>query len=257
MISPKKKYGDDWVAWFLVLLTAFFISLAGSIILTSANAWAGSESKRTVTTQEIKESAENYLVSHLGWDPESMDVAVSYDGKDLILPEGELMLDFGMPNNSRRVGRIPLTVQVKVNDKFIKRLRMNATVAVIQDVIRTINSVQRKTIIGKSDVIVDRVRTERVLKDIPTQLDKVIGQEATRNLQTGKIIKFRDFKKVPLVKRGSRVIILATKGPMKITAPGAVREEGFKNSVVKVVNLETKKTIYAEVLNANTVKVQF
>ena len=44
---------------------------------------------------------------------------------------------------------------------------------------------------------------------------------------------------------------------MKITAPGAVREEGFKNSVVKVVNLETKKTIYAEVLSANTVKVQF
>ena len=257
MNSPKKKYGDDWVAWFLVLLTAFFISLAGSIILTSANVWAASESKRTVTTQEIKESAENYLVSHLGWDPESMDVAVSYDGKDLILPEGELMLDFGMPNNSRRVGRIPLTVQVKVNDKFIKRLRMNATVAVIRDVIRTINSVQRKTIIGKSDVIVDRVRTERVLKDIPTQLDKVIGQEATRNLQIGKIIKFRDFKKVPLVKRGSRVIILATKGPMKITAPGAVREEGFKNSVVKVVNLETKKTIYAEVLSANTVKVRF
>ena len=112
MISPKKKYGDDWVAWFLVLLTAFFISLAGSIILTSANVWAASESKRTVTIQEIKESAENYLVSHLGWDPESMDVAVSYDGKDLILPEGELMLDFRMPNNSRRVGRIPLTVQV-------------------------------------------------------------------------------------------------------------------------------------------------
>ena len=103
----------------------------------------------------------------------------------------------------------------------------------------------------------DRTRTERLLKGIPTQLNKVIGKEATRNLQTGQVIKFRDFKKVPLVKRGSRVIILATKGPMKITTPGAVREEGFKNSIVQVVNLETKKTIYAEVLSANTVKVKF
>jgi len=168
-----------------------------------------------------------------------------------------MKLDFGTLNNPRRVGRIPLVAHVKVDDKFIKRLRMNAKVAVFQDVVRTINSVQRKNIIGKSDVIMDRVRTERVLKDIPTQLDKVVGREATRNLQTGQIIKFRDFKKVPLVKRGSRVIILATKGPMKITAPGAVREEGFKNSVVQVVNLETKKTIYAEVLNANTVEVKF
>ena len=44
---------------------------------------------------------------------------------------------------------------------------------------------------------------------------------------------------------------------MKITAPGAVREEGFKNSIVQVVNLESKKTIYAEVLSANTVEVKF
>ena len=225
--------------------------------VTSSTVWAESENKRTITTHEIKESTKNYLLSHLDWDPESMDIEVSYDGKDLILPSGKMTLDFAMLSNSRRVGRIPLTAQVKVNDKFIKRLRINAKVAVFQDVVRTINSVQRGNIIGNSDVIVERVRTERLLRDIPTQLNKVIGKEATRNLQTGQIVKFRDFKKVPLVERGSRVIILATKGPMKITAPGAVREEGFKNSIVQVVNLETKKIIYAEVVSANTVEVKF
>jgi len=237
--------------WNLVLLAIVLLFVTSPIV------WADSESKKRVTTQEIKESAENFLMSHLDWDPESMDIEVSYNGKDLILPTGKMTLDFGTLNNSRRVGRIPLTAQVKVDDKFFKRLRMNAKVAIFQDVVRTINSVQRRNIIGKSDVAVDRVRTERLLKDIPTQLDKVIGQEATRNLQTGQIIKFRDFKKVPLVERGSRVIILATKGPMKITTPGAVREAGFKNSIVQVVNLETKKTIYAEVLSANTVEVKF
>ena len=230
---------------------------AALFCVTSSIVWAEAESKRTVTKQEIKKSAENYLESHLDWDPEFMDIEVSYDGKDLILPAGKMILDFGVLNSSRRVGRIPLTVQVKVDDKFIKRLRMNAKVAVFQDVVRTINSVQRGNIIGNSDVIMERTRTERLLKGIPTQLNKVIGKEATRNLQTGQVIKFRDFKKVPLVKRGSRVIILATKGPMKITAPGAVREEGFKNSIIQVVNLESKKTIYAEVLSANTVEVKF
>ena len=257
MTNLKKNSSNEWFALHLVSFFTIAFSAVGLMIIASHAAWAESESKRTVTTQEIKEHAENYLVSHLDWKPESMDIEVSYDGKDLILPAGKTRFDFGTINNSRRVGRIPLTVQVKVDDKFIKRLRMNAKVAVFQDVVRTINSIQRRNIIGKSDVIVDRVRTERLLKDIPTQLDKVIGQAATRNLQTGKIIKFRDLKKVPLVERGSRVIILATKGSMKITAPGAVREEGFKNSIVQVVNLETKKVIYAEVLSANTVGVKF
>ena len=237
--------------WSLVLLAVVLIFLTNPIV------WAESESKRTITTQEIKDRAENYLASHLDWDSESIDIEVSYDGKDLILPPGKMTLDFGTLHNSRRVGRIPLTVQVKVNDKFIKRLRMNAKVAVFQDVVRIINSIQRNNIIGKSDVIVERVRTERLLKDIPTRLNKVIGQKATQNLQTGKIVKFRDLKRVPMVERGSRVVILAAKGPVKITAPGAVREEGFKNSIVQVVNLETKKIIYAEVLSANRVEVKF
>ena len=237
--------------WSLALLAVSLFFLASSIV------WAESESKKTITTQEIKDSAENYLVNHLDWGPESMDIEVSYDGKDLILPAGNMTLDFGTLNNSRRVGRIPLIAQVRVDDKFIKRLRMNAKVAVFQNVVRITNSIQRNNIISKSDVVVERVRTERLLKDIPTRLNKVIGQKATQNLQKGKIVKFRDFKRVPMVERGSRVVILATKGPVKITAPGAVREEGFKNSIVQVVNLETKKTIYAEVLSANTVEVKF
>ena len=256
MRNFKKKYSNEGFGWLFILLVIVIISVAASILIKDA-AWAEPAGKRTFTTHEIKESAENYLLSHLDRNPESMDIAVSYDGKDLILPTGEMVLDFGVLNNSKRVGRIPLTALVKVDDKFVKRLRMNAKVAIFQDVVRTTNSVQRGNIINESDVTVDRIRSERELKDIPTQLAKVLGQAATRNLQAGKIIKFRDFKKVPLVERGSRVIILAIKGTMKITAPGAVREKGFKNSIVQVVNLETKKTIYAEVISANTVEVKF
>ena len=236
---------------FLTFVTIILFVLAGF------NAWAGSDNKRTVSTKEIVGGAENFLLTHLDWDPQTMDIAVTYKGKDLLLPPGELSFDYGTLNNSRRVGRIPLIVQVKVDNKFFKRLRMNAKVSVLQDVIRTISSVERGNIISDSDVVIENIRTDRLLKNIPDKLNKVIGQEATRNLQTGEILKFRDFKRVPLVERGSRVIIQATKGTVKITAPGVVREKGFKNSIVQVVNLETKKTLFAEVLDANTVEVKF
>jgi flagella basal body P-ring formation protein FlgA len=186
-----------------------------------------------------------------------MDIEIKYDEKDLELPKGKLLLDFMKINNPKSIGRIPLTALVKVDGEFIKRLRVNTVVGVYQDVVKTVSSLQRGNVISVSDVVVERTRTERILKDIPTNLDKVIGRAATRNLQNGKVVKFRDLKKVPTVKRGSRVIILARKGSVKITAPGTVREDGFKNSIVQVVNLETKKMVYAEVINANTVEVRF
>jgi len=237
--------------WLAVLLVMAIMFVANTI------AWAKTENTRTVTAQQIRESAENYLINSLDWNPESMEIEINYEAKDMELPEGSLLLDFGKPNNSKRIGRIPLTLMVKVDGKFIRRLRVTAKVAVYQDVVKTVNSLQRGNVIGASDVVMERTRSERILKDIPTTLDKVIGQAATRNLQNGEIVKFRDLKKVPTVKRGSRVIILARKGSVKITAPGTVREDGFKNSIVQVINLETKKMVYAEVINENTVEVRF
>ena len=243
-----KKYKTKGFAILLVL---------GFLLMTGSITWANSENTRIVTSQKIIESAENYLINSLDWNPEAMDIEIKYEAKDLKLPEGKMLLDFGKISNPRGVGRIPLTVLVKIDDKFIKRLRINAKVVVYQDVVKTVNSLQRGNVIGESDVVMERIRTERILRDIPTTLDRVIGQAATRNLQPGNTVKFRDLKQVPTIKRGSRVIILARKGSMKITAPGTAREDGFKNKIVQVVNLETKKTVYAEVINSNTVEVRF
>ena len=245
MINKRKKK-------YFTLLIAL-----GLFLITASISWAKSEKPIVITAEEIRERAENFLMNNLDWPPESMDIKVRYEAKDLSFKEGNLSLVFDMRKNSRAIGRIPLTVQVKLNDKFIRRLRVDAKVGVYQDVVKTVNSIQRGNVISESDVIIERTRSEKIFKNVATQLDKVIGKAAKKNIQIGKIIKFRDIKEVPTIKRGSRVMIVAKRGTMRITAPGAVREDGYKNSVVQVVNLETKKLIYAEVINANTVEVKF
>ena len=41
----------------------------GFLLMTGSSTWAKSDATRTVTSQEIRESAENYLINHLDWPP--------------------------------------------------------------------------------------------------------------------------------------------------------------------------------------------
>ena len=54
-----------------------------------------------------------------------------------------------------------------------------------------------------------------------------------------------------------KILIMAKKGGMTITAPGILKEDGFKNAMVQVLNIDSKKIIYGRLVDANTVKVKF
>ena len=108
----NKKYKKNWIA--LVIGIGFWVMM-GSIL------WAETENTKTstITSQDIRESAENYLINHLDWDPESMDIQINYEARDFKVPEGKLLLNYGRINNPRGIGRISLTLVVKVDEKFI------------------------------------------------------------------------------------------------------------------------------------------
>jgi flagella basal body P-ring formation protein FlgA len=61
----------------------------------------------------------------------------------------------------------------------------------------------------------------------------------------------------PLVKRGDVVMIIAETQGFKITALGQVKKKGALGDRIPVVNFDSKKVLYARVLDSNTVKIEF
>jgi len=51
--------------------------------------------------------------------------------------------------------------------------------------------------------------------------------------------------------------MIAESDGLKITALGEVRERGRRGERIRVVNLDSKREIYARVLDSKTVKVDF
>ena len=150
-----------------------------------------------------------------------------------------------------------MILEIRINDKFQKRIRLNTKVLVTQKVIKTIRAVRRGEILSKDEIAMETIQTERPSKNAITKFDYALGYETVRNLSAGEILVSNFIKKPPLGKRGEKILIMAKKGGMTITAPGILKEDGYKDAMVQVLNIESKKIIYGNLIDSNTVKVKF
>ena len=206
---------------------------------------------------EIEKSAVDHLVKALPWDKESLEINVYYQGKDITLPSGKKDLIYKIMGSSQRAGRVPMILEIRINDQFQKRIRLNTKVLVSQQVIKTKRAVKRGEILSNDEIRVETVQTERPSQNAITNIDHALGYEVARNLPVGKILIPNFIKRPALGNRGDKILIMAQKGGMTITTPGILKEDGYENAMVRVLNIESKKVIYGRLVDSNTVKVRF
>ncbi|NIS83888.1 MAG: flagellar basal body P-ring formation protein FlgA [Nitrospinaceae bacterium] len=210
-----------------------------------------------LTADRIERGAVQYLLNQLVWEDRAMDIDVHYHDGNLVLPRGRLVLDYRMPGRPTRAGRIPLTLDVRVDGLHQRRIRLNTMVTVAMDVVKTVRPVRRGDILTPNDVTLSTVKTRRLNKRVATRLKDVVGYEARRALRRGKMVTMDTLRKPILVNRGDRVTIRLRKGGMRITAVGIAKDRGTKDSLVEVMNLKSRKTFFARVVDQNTVQVDF
>lgn len=236
--------------WKIVLGFALTLSLH---LVGIANA----AKTNTITTEVLEARAIEYVQANIPWDKNTTEIKIEYGGKDVVLPRGVVDMDFNLPVRRVRTGRFPLTVRITVDNVLKKRLRMTAHVTHFTPVVKTLRPINRGEILTDENVVVEVMPSNRIVRSAMTSLDDVVGNQAIRNMGMGRIITSSAINKPTLVKKGDQVTIIAQSGAMKITAPGIVRQKGFKNSLVKVLNIQTQKTIFGMVQDAKTVKVNF
>ncbi len=218
---------------------------------------ATASESQVLTVEEIEKGAIDKLASVLPWDRESLEINVYYEGEDILLPPGKKELVYKTRGSNQKAGRLPLILQIKVNGNFKKSVRLNSRVLVSQEVVKTIRAVRKGEMISNDNIQLETIKTERPWKNAIQSIDHALGYAAGRNLPIGKILTPKFLKKPALANRGEKILILAEKGGMKITVPGILKEDGYEDGMVQVLNIESKKIIYGRLVDANTVKVNF
>lgn len=237
--------------YLLFLLMSFLFSP----ILISSLAWA--EAKHVLPKEIIEQEGKKFLKNTLLWEQDRMEIDVVYEGKSPLIPQGNVTLQYKLPGNKRRVGRVPFMGFVKVDGIIKKRLRLYANVKVTYDVFRSVRSLKRGHVIQSGDVELVILKSDKILRNIISDDSELIGYRLIRNMERGEPIYNRMVRRVPLVKSGDRILIIAQRGKLRVTAPGVVKENGFKNDTVKVQNIQSRKMLFGTVVDARTIRINF
>jgi flagellar basal body P-ring formation protein FlgA len=235
----------------------FFILFVGVYLTLTSELFVNASETQIIKANEIENSAINHLIKELPWNKEALEINVYYKGKDIVLPSGKKELIYKIMGSSQRAGRIPMILEIRIDDQFKKRIRLNTKILVSQKVVKTVRAVRRGEILSNDEIKIETIQTERPLKNAITNINFALGYKATRDISIGKIIIPNYIKKPALGNRGDKILIMAQKGGMKITTPGILKEDGYKDAMIRVLNMESKKIIYGRLVDSNTVKVKF
>ena len=216
--------------------------------------WAAGE---LIKVSAIEKIGKDYLLETLEWNKNRLEIKVIYDGKQIRVPQGNRVFDCKLPGRKKRVGRVHFLCILKVEGDIKKRLRLYADVKIAYDVYRPIQSLKMGHVIQAEDVELTRFKSGRIMRNLVSDERDIIGHRLIRNLDEGETILAHMVKKIPLVKNGDRILIIAKKGSLRVTAPGVVRQNGFRNDTVRVENIHSRKIVLGTVIDSRTVQINF
>ena len=234
------------------------LSFACAVILIFSlmgnSIWAANQ---PLKVEDIEKIGTDYIFNTLEWDRDRLAVKVIYEGKRIALPQGNLTFDCKLPGRKKRIGRVHFLCLMKIDGEIKKRLRLYADVKVAYDIYRPIRSLKMGHVIQQGDVELTELKSDQLLRNIISDETDIVGHELIRNLEEGKTILAHMVRKIPLVKNGDRILIVADKGTLRVTAPGVVRQNGFKNETIRVENLQSRKIILGTVIDSRTIRINF
>ena len=230
-------------------LSLLSLTIPEKIIVTRTYVEVSAERIKTLVSDYIEQ---NVLNKHANGRIKDIQVA-----DRLLLPNGPITFKVIPPRNRDMFGKIPFSVQFHVDGKLYKRIWAIAKVELMAEVVFTKKPLGRHKPITENDIELRKVDLAKLPTDVITDLESVLGKRTRRAIGSNTVMRANLVEYPPLVKRGDVVVILAESDGLRITALGQVKKRGRFGESIPVMNYDSKKVVYARVIDSSTVKVEF
>ncbi len=141
---------------------------------------------------------------------------------------------------------LPAGAPIRVSDVHI---------VVPVDVPVALRDVRRGEILTEEDFHWITMNENELAGGVLTDERDVIGQTARRAIRAGQVFRGRDLRTPVLIERGKIVTIRLETPFMQLSAMGKALENGGAGETMRIMNTLSNKTIFATVIDADTVRV--
>lgn len=158
-------------------------------------------------------------------------------------------------NLDRARGRFTATLEAPAGDVNAQRVRLSGRIHETVRIPVLARSIGRGSVIAERDIKWIDVRGTTMRTDAAVDLDDVVGLEPKRTLKADSPISLTDLQRPVLVTRNSNVTLVLEIPGMQLTAQGKALDDGGRGDVVRVTNLQTKRTVDGVVESSGVVRV--
>ncbi len=169
--------------------------------------------------------------------PEADSVDITGYGKER--PRGQVVVFFSFFNKGERVYKTNGTVRVGI----LKRVLTSAI------------PIKPGEPFSEENVRYEIRDIASVINEPVVSTEETSDKIASKYIPSGKIITRSSLKTPPVVSPGDMVEILYDRGALTLTVGGIVKQEGAGGDRVRVMNIDTRKVIYATVVDSATVAI--
>ncbi len=209
-----------------------------------------------ISAEKIESMVKRFILKKVPWDSESVIITVS-PVEGITLDPGKITYEMSARQKEDFLGSANISLVFLVDNREAKKIQVNAKIAVMQDVLVSTRALERHEVITEEDVRLEKMNLAELRADVMTDPGEVLGKRAKRTIEINTPLRLNYLEVPPLVKRGDMVTIVAESDVLKITTKGFVTESGCKGEMVKVINVNSRKELFAKVRDSRTVEVDF
>ena len=210
-----------------------------------------------VEEQELKQIVSDFILRNISWENETVRIKEIRVPQNVILPKGRVAYKVAAPRSPELMGKCSIAVDFSVNGHLQKKVWATATIEILGSVVVTRKPLGRHKPITEDDIELQTMDLSDLPDGVITDLATVLGKRTRRAIGAQTPLRADLIELPPLVKRGDLVVIVAESNGLKITTLGQVKKRGRLGERIPVINMDSKKILYARVIDSNTVKVDF
>ncbi len=212
---------------------------------------------RIISAQEVSDTIAQRVAAS-GSSRGGADLDISIDGYNepvAVESTATAPLSIADMQHDSRTGRFSALLKVSDSEVLAAGIRVSGRAVEIVEVPVLVRTVERGETISPTDLAIERMPRHTVRGDVQTDPGAIAGMSARRRLPAGSALSDDVLMEPLLVQRNGMVTIAFSVPGLTLTTRGRSLANGTRGEVVKVFNIQSGRTIEAEVIGTGVVAV--